>query len=100
MSVNAGTIQVAPRNVGRAVLALVTALAIGAAAGSIVTQAVTSDVTVGAPAAGVLPWDQQKLDAMVGRQIAETVQASSIGIAPWDQQKLDAMVGAQAAAGR
>ena len=95
MSVNAGTIQVAPRTIVRAVLALAAALAIGAAGGSL-----TSDAAIEAPVAGVLPWDQQKLDAMEGRQAAETVQAPAIGIAPWDQQKLDAMEGAQAAAAR
>ncbi|HEX6399678.1 MAG TPA: hypothetical protein VF108_04295 [Actinomycetota bacterium] len=100
MSVNAGTIQVAPRTIVRAVLALAAALAIGAAGGSLVTQALTSDAAIEAPVAGVLPWDQQKLDAMEGRQAAETVQAPAIGIAPWDQQKLDAMEGAQAAAAR
>ena len=100
MSVNAGTIQVAPRNIVRSALALIAALVIGAGAGSLATRAITDETTSESPVVGLLPWDQQKLDAMVGRQAAETVQAPAIGIAPWDQQKLDAMVGAQAAAGR
>jgi hypothetical protein len=100
MSVNAGTIQVAPRSMVRSALALTAALVIGAAAGSLATRAIGVETTTEAPVVCVLPWDQQKLDAMEGRQAAETVQVPAIGIAPWDQQKLDAMEGAQAAAGR
>ncbi|HET9671527.1 MAG TPA: hypothetical protein VFQ40_01605 [Actinomycetota bacterium] len=100
MSVNAQTIEVAPRSAARAVLAIVAALVIGAGAGSVVTQAVTSEAPTTEAPAEVLPWDQQKLDAMDGRQAAETVEVPAIGIAPWDDQKLDAMEGAQAAASR
>ena len=100
MSVNAGTIPIRQRNAARIVLAIVGALTIGAAAGSITTQALSSDGTLEVPTVGVLPWDQQKLDAMNGRQTAETVEAPAVGITPWEQQKLDAMEGVQAAAGR
>jgi hypothetical protein len=99
MNVNAGTIAVAPRSVARSVLALAAVLAIGAAAGSLVTRAVTADA-LETPPIGIASWDQQKLQSMDGRQAAETVEAPAIGIAPWDDQKLDAMEGLQAAAGR
>jgi hypothetical protein len=66
-----------------------------------VTKAITTgDATVEVPAATIAPWDEQKLDAMDGRQEAETVEAPAAGIAPWVQQKLDAMAGLQASAGR
>lgn len=65
----------------RSVLALTAALAIGAAVGSVATRAIV-DPTTEVPAEGVVPWDQQKLDAMEGRQAAERVRTSAIGFAP------------------
>jgi hypothetical protein len=98
MSANAGTIQAPPRSLARSVLALTAALVLGAAAGSVATRAVVVDPTTEVPVVGIVPWDQQKLDAMNGRQAAEIAGMS--GIAPWDEQKLEAMEGLQAAAGR
>jgi hypothetical protein len=101
MSARAETIQVPGRSLTSFVLAVMAALAIGAAAGSVATSAITAgDDVVSVPTAGLTSWDEQKLDAMEGRQLAETVEAPPIGIAPWDQGKLDAMDGFQASAGR
>jgi hypothetical protein len=101
MSARAATIHVPGRSVSSFVLAVMVALAIGAAAGSVATSAITAgDDVVAVPTAGLTSWDQQKLDAMDGRQLAETVEMPPIGIAPWDRGKLDAMEGLQASAGR
>jgi hypothetical protein len=81
------------------VLALAAALVIGAAVGSVATRSIVVDPTTDVPVVGVAPWDQQKLDAMNGRQAAETLRQTT-GIAPWDEQKLEAMEGLQATAGR
>jgi hypothetical protein len=82
------------------VVALILALAIGAAAGSLITRAVTPDAPAAAEqVVGIAPRDQQKLDAMNGRQLAETAAVDGPGIAAWDQGKLDAMDGFQASAG-
>ena len=60
----------------------------------------TSDTpAVAEQVAGITPWDQQKLDAMEGRQQAETVEADGPGIPAWDQGMLDAIDGFQASAG-
>ena len=100
MSAKAETLAPPARPIASYVLAIVLTLAIGAAAGSLITQAVTSDTPVVAEqVVGITPWDQQKLDAMAGRQQAETVEVDGPGIAPWDQGKLDAMAGFQASAG-
>jgi hypothetical protein len=101
MSAKAENLAVPARNVASYVLAIVLALAIGATAGSIITQAFESDATATSPqhVVGIAPWDQQKLDAMAGRQQAETVAVDGPGIAAWDQGKLDAMAGFQASAG-
>jgi hypothetical protein len=100
MSAKAETLAVPARHVASYVLAIVLTLAIGATAGSLITQAIAEDSTsVGEQVAGIVPWDQQKLDAMEGRQDAETAAVDGPGIAPWDQGKLDAMAGFQASAG-
>jgi hypothetical protein len=100
MSAKADTLAAPARPIASYVLAIVVTLAIGAAAGSLITQAVATDATtVSEHVVGITPWDQQKLDAMQGRQQAETVEVDGPGIAPWDQGKLDAMEGFQASAG-
>ena len=97
MSAKTETLATPARPIASTVVALVLALAIGAAAGSLITRAVTSDApAVAEQVAGIAPWDQQKLDAMNGRQQAEAAELDGPGIAPWDQGKLDAMDGFQA----
>ena len=99
MSAKAEILAVPVRHVASYVLAVVLALVIGAAAGSIITQALATDeVTTREPVVGIAPWDQQKLDAISGRQQAETVEVDGPGIARWDEAKLDAMAGFQASA--
>ena len=99
MSAKAQTLAAPARPIASFVLAIVVALAIGVTAGSLITQAVTPEVTsVEVGTVGITPWDQQKLDAMNGRQQAETVGTDGPGIAPWDQGKLDAAEGLQASA--
>ena len=96
------------RHIAPLVLAIVLALTIGVAAGALITGAATSDTTVAAEqttrgvVAGIQAWDQQKLDAMEGRQAAETFRSSvadqapiSIGIPGWDQGMVDAMANYQ-----
>jgi hypothetical protein len=100
MSAKAETLATPARPIASSAVALLLTLVIGAAAGSLITRAVTSDTTaVAEQVVGITPWDQQKLDAMDGRQQAETVEVDGPGIAPWDQGKLDAMDGFQASAG-
>ena len=101
MSAKAQTLAAPARPLASYVVAVVLALVIGAAAGSIITRGVaTNQVTTRESVVGIAPWDQQKLDAMAGRQQAETAASEGPGIAPWDQAKLDAMAGFQASAGR
>lgn len=101
MSAKAQTLAPPARPLASYVVAVVLALVIGAAAGSIITRGVaTDDVTTRESVVGIAPWDQQKLDAMPGRQQAETAALDAPRIAPWDQAKLDAMAGFQASAGR
>jgi len=99
MSTKAETLPA--RNVASYVVAIVLALVIGATASNVITRAFDADVTptTREHVVGITPWDQQKLDAMAGRQQAETVSVDGPGIAPWDQAKLDAMAGFQASAG-
>jgi hypothetical protein len=100
MSAKAQTLAVPARHLASYVVAVVLALVIGAAAGSIITRTFATDaVTTREHVVGITPWDQQKLDAMAGRQQAETATVDGPGIAPWDQAKLDAMAGFQASAG-
>jgi hypothetical protein len=100
MSAKAQTLTAPARPIASSVIALLLTLAIGAAAGSLITRAVTSDTpAVAEQVVGIAPWDQQKLDAMEGRQDAATAAVDGPGIAPWDQGKLDAMDGFQASAG-
>lgn len=100
MSAKAETLATPARHVASYVLAIILALAIGATAGSVITQALRTDATATTQdeVAGIAPWDQQKLDAMAGRQQAATVRVDGPGIASWDQGKLDAMAGFQASA--
>lgn len=99
MSAKAETLATPARPLASYVVAVVLALVIGAAAGSIITQAIATDeVTTRENVVGIAPWDQQKLDAMAGRQLAVTARVDGPGIAPWDQAKLDAMAGFQASA--
>ena len=101
MSAKVETLAVPARHVASYVLAIVLALVIGAAAGSAITQAFEADATATSrrQVVGIAPWDQQKLDAVDGRQQAETVAVDGPGITPWDQGKLDAMAGFQASGG-
>jgi hypothetical protein len=100
MSAKAETLAVPARHVASYVLAVVLALVIGATAGSIITRAIATNESISREqVVGIAPWDQQKLDAMAGRQQAATVRVDGPGIAPWDQGKLDAMDGFQASAG-
>jgi hypothetical protein len=100
MSARVETLAVPARHVASYVLAIILTLTIGATAGSLITQAVAEDsATTAEQVVGIVPWDQQKLDAMEGRQDAETAAFDGPGIAPWDQGKLDAMDGFQASAG-
>ena len=101
MSAKAETLATPARYVASYVWAIALALLIGATAGSVITQAFGADApaTTREHVVGIAPWDQQKLDAMTGRQQAETVEVDGPGIAPWDQAKLDAMAGFQASAG-
>jgi len=99
MSAKAETLAAPARPIASFVLAIVVTLAIGAAAGSLITQAVTPEVAaVEVESVGITSWDQQKLDAMNGRQLAETVETDGPGIAPWDKGKLDAAEGLQGSA--
>lgn len=99
MSAKAQTLAAPVRPIASYVVTIVLTLAIGAAAGSLITRAVASDTpAVAEQVAGITPWDQQKLDAMNGRQQAETAGVDGPGIAPWDQGKLDAAGGLQASA--
>lgn len=100
MSAKAQTLAAPARPIASYVLAIVITLVIGVTGGSLITQAVSSDSdAVAGQVVGITPWDQQKLDAMNGRQQAETVEVDGPGIAPWDQGKLDAAEGLQASAG-
>jgi hypothetical protein len=100
MSAKAQTLAAHARPIASSVVALLLTLAIGAAAGSLITRAVTSDTpAVAEQVVGITPWDQQKLDAMEGRQQAEAVEADGPGIPAWDQGMLDAIDGFQASAG-
>jgi hypothetical protein len=97
MSANAQTLAPARPFTSR-IVAIVVALGIGAAAGSVITNVVTGDAsTPQRTVVGIQPWDQQKLDAMQGRQLATTVFDRAPGIRPWDQGMLDAMEQRQAA---
>jgi hypothetical protein len=101
MSAKAQTLTAPARPIASTVVALLLTLAIGAAGGIVVTRAVTSDTpAVAEQVAGITPWDQQKLDAMNGRQQAETVAVDGPGIPAWDQGMLDAIDGFQASVGR
>lgn len=103
MSVKAETLDPG-RHVAPLVLAIVLALTIGVAAGALITRAATSDTTLATEqtatgfVVGIKAWDQQKLDAMEGRQAAETFRsdvedqrAVATGIPGWDQGMVDAM---------
>ena len=82
------------------VLLAASALSLGVAAGSVATQALEADVVITREHVfGIVPWDQQKLDAMKGRQAAAAIHEAGLGIVAWDPQKLDAMEGFQASAG-
>ena len=99
MSAKAETLAAPARPIASFVLAIVVTLAVGATAGSLITQAVTPEVaSADVETVGITPWDQQKLDAMEGRQLAETAETDGPGIAPWDQDKLDAAGSLQASA--
>ena len=99
MSAKAEILAAPARHVASYVLAVVLALVIGATAGSIITRALATDeLTTRENVVGIAPWDQQKLNAIAGRQQAETVAVDGPGIAAWDQGKLDAMAGFQASA--
>ena len=80
MSAKAETLATPARPLASYVVAIVLALVIGAAAGSIITRAfATDDMTTRENVVGIAPWDQQKLDAMAGRQQAETARGGRTG---------------------
>jgi hypothetical protein len=72
------------------VFAVIIALGIGAAAGTIVTKAVDDRPAAVATTVGSPLWDAQKLEAMQGRALAEQVRSTQVA---WDTQKLAAMAG-------
>ena len=99
MSAKAESLAAPGRPIASFVLAIVVTLAVGATAGSLITQAVTPEVaSADVETVEITPWDQQKLDAMEGRQLAETAETDGPGIAPWDEDKLDAAESLQASA--
>jgi hypothetical protein len=73
------------------VIAIIVALGIGAATGTLVTKAVDDRSTAVATTVGAQSWDAQKLEAMQGRALAERFRSA----APltWDAQMLEAMAG-------
>ena len=75
MSAKVETLATPVRHVASYVLAIILALAIGATAGSVITEAFGADATTTTRerVVGIAPWDQQMLDSMTGRQQAETV---------------------------
>jgi hypothetical protein len=72
------------------VFAIIIALGIGAAAGTIITKAVDDRPAAVATTVGSPLWDAQKLEAMQGRALAEQVRSTQVA---WDTQKLAAMAG-------
>ena len=100
MSAKAETLAAPARPIASFVLAIVVTLAVGATAGSLITQAVTPEVaSADVETVGITPWDQQKLDAMESRQLAETVgDRPGPGSHPGIQDKLDAAGSLQASA--
>jgi len=98
MSAKAEALATPARPIAPFIVAILITLAIGVTAGSLITRAVTSDTDAVAEQAGIASWDQQKLDAMSGRQLAASAEVDGPGIAPWDKGKLDAMSGRQLAA--
>jgi hypothetical protein len=89
------------------VFAVIVALGIGAAAGTLITKAVDDRPAAVATTAGAPLWDAQKLEAMAGRvlyqpvaiqpEVAMTAKPSITRPAPliegWDAYKLKAMEG-------
>jgi hypothetical protein len=72
------------------VFAIIVALGIGVAAGTLVTKAVDDRPAAVATTVGAPLWDAQKLEAMQGRALAEQVRSTQVA---WDTQKLAAMAG-------
>jgi hypothetical protein len=100
MSAKAENVGLRERHVMAYVMALLITLATGATIGSLITREVTSTPTIAEhQTVGIAPWDQQKLDAMDGRQAAARIHETGLGILPWDPRKLEAMEGFQASAG-
>jgi hypothetical protein len=73
------------------VTAVVVALGIGVAAGTIITKAVDDSRSAVATSVGAPLWDAQKLDAMQGRAMAERFRSTQP--VTWDAAKLEAMAG-------
>ena len=73
------------------VTAVVVALGIGVAAGTIITKAVDDSRSAVATSVGAPLWDAQKLDAMQGRAMAERFRNTQP--VTWDVAKLEAMAG-------
>lgn len=95
MSARVESAPVGRFSVATIAIAMVVALGIGGLAGLMVTRA-----TEGRPAAVTTPvgipyWDDQKLEAMEGRQLA--AQVGIAGTQLWDARKLEAMEGRQLA---
>ena len=109
MGAKAETLAGPGRHVAPFVLAIVLALTIGVTVVSLITRTTTSDTITPAvqtatdPVVGIQAWDAQKLDAMEGRQAAETFRSvigdqggpkggsAGAGIRGWDQGMVDAM---------
>ena len=69
MSAKAQTLAAPARPIASYILMIVLTLAIGAAAGSLITRAIASDPpAVAEQVVGIAPWDQGKLDAADGLQ--------------------------------
>ena len=73
------------------VIAIIAALGIGVAAGTLITKAVDDRPAAVATSVGSQLWDAQKLEAMRGRVLAEQVRSAQP--VAWDTQKLAAMAG-------
>jgi hypothetical protein len=73
------------------VIAIIAALGIGVAAGTLITKAVDDRPTAVATSVGSPLWDAQKLEAMQGRALAEQYRVGQP--LAWDAQKLEAMAG-------
>jgi hypothetical protein len=82
---------------GPIVIAIIVALGIGLFAGTVITKAVDDRPAAVATPVGAQFWDDQKLQAMQGRAMAERYRSEEP--LAWDARKLEAMAGRVLAAG-